>query len=141
MRASIFATFVFTNLTGNCENLCCKYVASKIIIGKISEMFKFSHILKFFAKKLLLTNYTWEERFKSLKVSKSPTRVNPSNVLNKSQIKSHVFIVEYSKKYILNKETVYYVGIECKWWYFDNKKGLYCTRWCLVTSKLAAVSV
>ena len=102
MRASIFATFVFTNLTGNCENLCCKYVASKIIIGKISEMFKFSHILKFFAKKLLLTNYTWEERFKSLKVSKSPTRVNPSNVLNKSQIKSHVFIVEYSKKYILS---------------------------------------
>ena len=102
MRASIFATFVFTNLTGNCENLCCKYVASKIIIGKISEMFKFSHILKFFAKKLLLTNYTWEERFKSLKVSKCPTRVNPSNVLNKSQIKSHVFIVEYSKKYILS---------------------------------------
>ena len=102
MRASIFATFVFTNLTGNCENLCCKYVASKIIIGKISEMFKFSHILRFFAKKLLLTNYTWEERFKSLKVSKSPTRVNPSNVLNKSQIKSHVFIVEYSKKYILS---------------------------------------
>ena len=102
MRASIFATFVFTNLTGNCKNLCCKYVASKIIIGKISEMFKFSHILKFFAKKLLLTNYTWEERFKSLKVSKSPTRVNPSNVLNKSQIKSHVFIVEYSKKYILS---------------------------------------
>ena len=102
MRASIFATFVFTNLTRNCKNLCCKYVASKIIIGKISEMFKFSHILKFFAKKLLLTNYTWEERFKSLKVSKSPTRVNPSNVLNKSQIKSHVFIVEYSKKYILS---------------------------------------
>ena len=29
-------------------------------------MHKFGHILKLLAKKLLLTNYAWEESFKSL---------------------------------------------------------------------------
>ena len=69
------------------------YLVSKIM-AKISKKYKFGHILKIPCKKFAFDKLFMGSKFKILiRQVKARTRVNPSNILSKSQIKSQVFIV------------------------------------------------